>query len=91
MKGFLFSTEALLSMSVIILALLIVQYEPTQTSNIVPEVLFQNQNAQSTTLYFNLAGSSTDATNTNQYCTIIGRYSPITKNYFDSNVCRGIK
>jgi len=91
MKGFLFSAEALLSLSVIILALLIVQYEPTQISTNENAIIFQNQNTQLTTLYFNLPERTSDINSTNEYCAKIARYSPITKAYYDTNVCRGIR
>ncbi len=91
MKGFLFSAEALLSLSVIILALLIVQYEPTQITNNETANIFQNQNSQLTTLYFNLPASTNDVNSVNQYCAKIERYSVVTKTYYDTNVCRGIR
>jgi len=91
MKGFLFSTEALFAMSIIILTLGIVHYETTQTTTSGQAILFENQNAQLITLYFNIPSSSADASATNQYCSKVEKYSTVTKTFFDTNVCRGIR
>jgi len=88
MKGFLFSIEALFAMIIIISAITIVQYGTIQTPTNEPAVLFQNQNAQLTTLYFNLPGTNPTTTSTTQYCTTIEKYSPATKSFIDTNVCK---
>ncbi|MFA6268786.1 MAG: hypothetical protein WCW13_03865 [archaeon] len=91
MKGYLFSTEVLFTMAIVILATSTLWYSSTLTQQNTSFLELQNQSAASEALYFNLNPSPGDNSATTQYCTTITTYSNETKQLFTKLNCRWVK
>jgi len=86
-KGFMFSIEALLSITLVIAALVILNYSFTTAGIDNDATLIRAQAAGATAFYYNEPALA-PTTNTS-FCANIGNYNPTTKTLGSKQICRG--
>ncbi len=90
-KGFIFSTEAVVTIIVILAVASIFSMQQTGIENKTTAMEIQNNSQESATLYFNLAPTQPNPYNKEVYCSQVTRYNQPAKVFEDRNVCRGFK
>ena len=90
MKGFMFSIEALLTVSVVILATTMLWYSGTLLQQETKNIQIQQQSEEILTIYFNLNSKQPDQSTYTQYCGKAISYASATKQFYDKNICKGV-
>lgn len=91
MKGFLFSTEALLTLVVIILATSVFWYSSSFQIQPTNNIQIQAQSDKALMLYFNQNETLSEPSAVTQYCSKIIYYNPSIKQLLEKNSCRWVK
>jgi len=90
MKGFIFSTEAIVTVILILTVASIFAMQQTGTLSKTTALEIQNNSQEATTLYFNLATQPIPDTN-EVYCSKVIKYNQLVKEFEEKNVCRGFE
>jgi len=88
MKGYLFSTEALITLVVIILASSLFWYTSSLAQKETNTLQIQNQTDRAMTLYFNLPEKIAGTNTITQYCEKTIDYNSPSKALLEKKTCR---
>jgi len=90
MKGFMFSIESFMAVSVVILATTMLWYSSTLIQQETNNIQIQQQSEEMRTIYFNLPPQQSNPSNYIQYCGKVISYESATKQFYDKNICIGV-
>jgi hypothetical protein len=90
MKGFMFSIEALMAVSIVIMATTMIWYSTTLVEQETNNIYLEQQSQKILTIYFNLPSQQSNPNNYLQYCGESIQYSSETKEFFEKTICVGV-
>ena len=88
-KGLLFSIEALMTASIIILVILAYSITQSNESTNTKNIEIMNQSEKAMTLYFNENQTRSNPATTTQYCSEIETFDTTTKQLISKTKCGG--